>query len=168
MSVSSCQVPCGGPLTTATRFRDDTAEQLEERVIKTAADAMVMGVGRVNGDLVGRVHNSRYTVPPAKRLVGKTQAGERLHVGLVKIQASHNSQIQGIKVKLQPVGITQGEGYGGAHVGYPHLCQDRAVKIFNHTVHDALRMDENLDPFGWYIKDPFCLDDLKALIHHRG
>jgi acetyl/propionyl-CoA carboxylase alpha subunit/acetyl-CoA carboxylase carboxyltransferase component len=42
-----------GPLTTATRFRDDTPEQLEERIIKTAADAMVMGVGRVNGNLVG-------------------------------------------------------------------------------------------------------------------
>jgi acetyl/propionyl-CoA carboxylase alpha subunit/acetyl-CoA carboxylase carboxyltransferase component len=42
-----------GPLVTATRYRDDTPEQLEERIIKTAADAMVMGVGRVNGDLVG-------------------------------------------------------------------------------------------------------------------
>ncbi len=42
------------PLVTATRYRNDTLEQLEERVIKTAADAMVMGVGRVNGDLVGR------------------------------------------------------------------------------------------------------------------
>jgi acetyl/propionyl-CoA carboxylase alpha subunit len=42
-----------GPLVTATRFRDDTLEQLEERVIKTTADAMVMGVGRVNSDLVG-------------------------------------------------------------------------------------------------------------------
>jgi len=42
-----------GPLVTATRYRTDTLEQLEERVIKTAADAMVMGVGRVNGDLVG-------------------------------------------------------------------------------------------------------------------
>ena len=42
-----------GPLVTATRYRDDTPEQLEERIVKTAADAMVMGVGRVNGDLVG-------------------------------------------------------------------------------------------------------------------
>jgi len=42
-----------GSLVTAARYADDTFEQLEERVIKTAADAMVMGVGRVNGDLVG-------------------------------------------------------------------------------------------------------------------
>ncbi|MEM7017302.1 MAG: carboxyl transferase domain-containing protein [Pseudomonadota bacterium] len=45
-----------GPLVTATRFRKDTFEEIEERVIRTAADAMVMGVGRVNGDLVGQDH----------------------------------------------------------------------------------------------------------------
>ena len=42
-----------GPLVTATRYRNDTFEQLE-CVTKTTADAMVMGVGRVNGALVGR------------------------------------------------------------------------------------------------------------------
>jgi acetyl/propionyl-CoA carboxylase alpha subunit len=43
-----------GPLVTAGRMRSDTIEELEARVLKTAADGMVMGVGRVNGDLVGR------------------------------------------------------------------------------------------------------------------
>ncbi|PDH35672.1 MAG: carbamoyl-phosphate synthase large subunit [OM182 bacterium MED-G24] len=42
-----------GPLVTATRYRNDTIPELEERVIKTAADAMVMGVGKVNSNLVG-------------------------------------------------------------------------------------------------------------------
>ena len=42
-----------GPMVTATRYRNDTIPELEERVIKTAADAMVMGVGKVNSDLVG-------------------------------------------------------------------------------------------------------------------
>ena len=41
------------PLVTAARYRTDTFEELEERIIRTAADAMVMGIGRVNGDLVG-------------------------------------------------------------------------------------------------------------------
>ncbi|NKB99437.1 MAG: carbamoyl-phosphate synthase large subunit [Pseudomonadales bacterium] len=43
-----------GPLVTATRFRKDSFEDIEERVTRTTSDAMVMGVGRVNGDLVGR------------------------------------------------------------------------------------------------------------------
>ena len=38
-----------GPLVTAARYRNDTTEELEERVKRTAADAMVMGVGRING-----------------------------------------------------------------------------------------------------------------------
>lgn len=42
-----------GPLVTATRFRKDSLEDIEARVTRTASDAMVMGVGRVNSDLVG-------------------------------------------------------------------------------------------------------------------
>ena len=42
-----------GPLVTAARYRNDTPEELEERVKRTAADAMVMGVGKVNSELVG-------------------------------------------------------------------------------------------------------------------
>lgn len=42
-----------GPLVTATRYTDDSPEELERLVIKTAGDAMVMGIGRVNGELVG-------------------------------------------------------------------------------------------------------------------
>jgi len=42
-----------GPLVTAARLPSDTIEDLEERVTRTASAAMVMGVGRVNGDVVG-------------------------------------------------------------------------------------------------------------------
>ena len=42
-----------GPLVTASRFRKDTFEEIEERVTRTTSDAMVMGVGRVNSELVG-------------------------------------------------------------------------------------------------------------------
>ena len=43
-----------GALVTATRQPKDTIEEIEERIIRTASDAMVMGIGRVNSDLVGR------------------------------------------------------------------------------------------------------------------
>ena len=43
-----------GPLMTATRRYDDSLEDIAARVVKTTADGMVMGIGRVNGDLVGR------------------------------------------------------------------------------------------------------------------
>ncbi len=42
-----------GPLVTASRFYKDSFEDLENRVTQTASDGMVMGVGRINSDLVG-------------------------------------------------------------------------------------------------------------------
>jgi acetyl/propionyl-CoA carboxylase alpha subunit/acetyl-CoA carboxylase carboxyltransferase component len=50
-----------GPLVTAGRRRSDTVEEMEQRVLKTAADGMVIGVGRVNGEVVGR-ENARCAV----------------------------------------------------------------------------------------------------------
>ena len=63
------------PLVTATRYRNDTLEELEERVIKTAADAMVMGVGRVNGDLVGREHARCVAMSYDYTVLAGTQGG---------------------------------------------------------------------------------------------
>ena len=45
-----------GALVTASRFPKDSREDLEERVTKTTSDAMVMGVGRVNSNIVGEEH----------------------------------------------------------------------------------------------------------------
>jgi acetyl/propionyl-CoA carboxylase alpha subunit len=42
-----------GPIVTATRFYGESLEAIEDRVLRTAADGMVMGIGRVNTDLVG-------------------------------------------------------------------------------------------------------------------
>jgi acetyl/propionyl-CoA carboxylase alpha subunit len=42
-----------GPTVTAARLRSDSWETIEERMVRTAADGMVIGVGQVNGGLVG-------------------------------------------------------------------------------------------------------------------
>ena len=42
-----------GPLVTAGRMRSDTQEVLEERLVRTSADGMVIGVGQVNGEHFG-------------------------------------------------------------------------------------------------------------------
>ena len=64
------------PLVTATRYRNDTFEELEERVIKTAADAMVMGVGRVNGDLVGEENARCVAMSYDYTVLAGTQGGK--------------------------------------------------------------------------------------------
>jgi acetyl/propionyl-CoA carboxylase alpha subunit len=50
-----------GPMVTAGRLRSDSREVLEERMVRTAADGMVIGVGRVNSELVGE-ENARCAV----------------------------------------------------------------------------------------------------------
>jgi acetyl/propionyl-CoA carboxylase alpha subunit len=50
-----------GPIVTAARLRSDSWATLEERMVRTAADGMVIGVGQVNGALVGQ-ENARCAV----------------------------------------------------------------------------------------------------------
>jgi acetyl-CoA carboxylase carboxyltransferase component/biotin carboxyl carrier protein len=98
------------PLVTATRYRDDTLEQLEERVIKTAADAMVMGVGRVNGDLVGRENARCVAMSYDYTVLAGTQGGK-----------NHQKQDRmfGVAGKYRLPVVLYTEGGGGRTHGGP-------------------------------------------------
>lgn len=65
-----------GPLVTASRYTNDTPEELEQRITKTAADAMVMGVGRVNGDLVGQENARCVAMSYDYTVLAGTQGGK--------------------------------------------------------------------------------------------
>ena len=106
------------PLTTATRFRDDTPEQLEERIIKTAADAMVMGVGRVNGDLVGRENARCIAMSYDYTVLAGTQGGK-----------NHQKQDRmfGIARKSRLPVVLYTEGGGGRTHGGPRSGQGPAA-----------------------------------------
>tara|TARA_B100002003_G_scaffold47387_1_gene42707 strand:- start:5448 stop:8852 length:3405 start_codon:yes stop_codon:yes gene_type:complete len=98
------------PLVTATRYRNDTLEQLEERVIKTAADAMVMGVGRVNGDLVGRENARCVAMSYDYTVLAGTQGGK-----------NHQKQDRmfGVARKYRLPVVLYTEGGGGRTHGGP-------------------------------------------------
>ena len=99
-----------GPLVTATRFPSDTHEELEERIIKTAADAMVMGVGRVNGDIVGEENARCVAMSYDYTVLAGTQGGK-----------NHQKQDRMFGVALQaklPV-VLYTEGGGGRTHGGP-------------------------------------------------
>ena len=99
-----------GPLVTATRYRTDTLEELEERVIKTAADAMVMGVGRVNGDLVGEENARCVAMSYDYTVLAGTQGGK-----------NHQKQDRmfGIARKYRLPVVLYTEGGGGRTHGGP-------------------------------------------------
>jgi acetyl/propionyl-CoA carboxylase alpha subunit len=109
------------PLVTATRYPSDTLEQLEERVIKTAGDAMVMGVGRVNGDLVGRENARCVAMSYDYTVLAGTQGGK-----------NHQKQDRmfGIakKYKLPVVLYTEGGG-GRTHGGIRSAGGPQATSV---------------------------------------
>ncbi|MDP6377125.1 MAG: carboxyl transferase domain-containing protein [Pseudomonadales bacterium] len=98
------------PLVTATRYRNDSLEELEERVIKTAADAMVMGVGRVNGDLVGRENARCVAMSYDYTVLAGTQGGK-----------NHQKQDRmfGVARNYQLPVVLYTEGGGGRTYGGP-------------------------------------------------
>ncbi len=99
-----------GPLVIATRLRDDSTEQLEERITKTAADAMVMGVGRVNGDLVGADNARCVAMSYDYTVLAGTQGGK-----------NHQKQDRmfGIAEKYRLPVVLYTEGGGGRTHGGP-------------------------------------------------
>jgi len=93
-----------GPLVTAVRYRDDTPEELAARIDKTTADGMVMGVGRVNGDLVGR-ENARCVVMSYDYSVLAGTQGARNH--------QKTDRMFGVAEKYRLPLVLYSEGGGG-------------------------------------------------------
>jgi len=98
------------PLATATRYPTDTLEELEARVIKTAADAMVMGVGRINGDMVGPENARSIAMSYDYTVLAGTQGGK-----------NHQKQDRmfGIAKKYRLPVVLYTEGGGGRTYGGP-------------------------------------------------
>ncbi len=65
-----------GPIVTAGRRRGESLEALEARMLKTAADGMVMGVGRVNADLVGPERSRTVVMSYDYSVLAGTQGGK--------------------------------------------------------------------------------------------
>jgi acetyl/propionyl-CoA carboxylase alpha subunit len=102
-----------GPLVTATRFRKDTFEEIEERVTRTTSDAMVMGVGRVNSDLVG-ADNARCVAMSYDYMVLAGTQGQKNH------QKQDRMFTVAEKYRLPIVIYTEGGGgrtYNGPRAG---------------------------------------------------
>lgn len=102
-----------GPLVTASRFRKDSFEDIEERVTRTTSDAMVMGVGRVNSDLVGE-ENARCVAMSYDYTVLAGTQGQKNH------QKQDRMFVVAEKYRLPIVLYTEGGGgrtYNGPNAG---------------------------------------------------
>ena len=86
-------------------------------------------------------------VPPvAQRRVGQPEAGEALRVRPLELERSDRRTGPAARRRIPFAPGKPAHGRSGSRMsGLAKLCHDRAVDVFDHRVHDALRMDEHLD-----------------------
>jgi acetyl/propionyl-CoA carboxylase alpha subunit/acetyl-CoA carboxylase carboxyltransferase component len=111
-----------GAIVTSGRLRTDTFEEIEQRLVKTAADGMVMGIGRVNGDLVGR-ENARCAVMSYDYTVLAGTQGTKNH--------QKTDRMFGVAEKYQLPLVFYSEGGGGRTSGGPRPAAATAVGTLN-------------------------------------
>ena len=102
-----------GPLVTASRFRKDSTEDIEERIKRTTSDAMVMGVGRVNSEIVGEENARCVAMSYDYTVLAGTQ-------GLKNHQKQDRMFVVAEKYRLPIVLYTEGGGgrtYNGPNAG---------------------------------------------------
>lgn len=103
-----------GPLVTAGRRYEDTPDDIDRRLIKTASDGLVMGIGRVNGDAFGPERSRCVAMSYDYTVLAGTQ-GHKNHVKTDRmLEVAHNA-------RLPVVFYTEGGGgrSGGASPGDP-------------------------------------------------
>ena len=77
-------------------------------------------------------------------------------------------EVQTLTTQMQTLWEREGILYRQPHVGHTELGLHRAVLELHGAMYDTLRMYQNLYLLGIDAKEPFCLDHLEALVHHRG
>jgi len=93
-----------GPIVTAGRVRSDTPEVIEERILKTAADGMVMGVGQVNGAIFGPVNGRCAVLSYDYSVLAGTQGGKN---------HQKTDRLLGVAEKYRLPVVLYSEGGGG-------------------------------------------------------
>ncbi len=86
-------------------------------------------------------------------------------VGFLEVEPAGRGKRQALDRGLDPLRPGQRMGDGHAHVGRPELGQDRAVDIFDETVDQTLRMDQDGEPIRAHAEEMLGLDELEPLVH---
>ena len=76
-------------------------------------------------------------------------------------------EIQRAYAGLDALRPGQAVGDRRAHVGVAELGEDRTIHVFDHRMHDALWMHDDVDRIRWRVEQEVRLDQLEPLIHQR-
>src|SRR5690606_17069567 len=117
---------------------------------------------------VRRVQHGRTGSPGTQGSPGETESRKALLIRWLEGELPQARQIQSLDRRSHAPWPGQTVGERGAHIRNPQLRQNRSVAVADHGVNDRLGMYEDLDLLFWQVEKIVGLDQLQALVHHRG
>ena len=117
--------------------------------------------------LISGIYHTSCITTTTYSLVGKSKALELLKVRLKELQRL-GKEIQSLTSHRQSLWEGEGILYWQSHIRYTKLSLYSTITILHGRMYDALWMNEHLYPICINAEEPLSLDNLKALIHHRG
>ena len=116
--------------------------------------------------LIGGVDHTGSVTASAYGFIGKGETLELLKVGLKELQRGLE-QVKALTTHVKTLRECESILDRKAHIRHSKLGFHCSITILHRTMNNALRMHQHLDSVGINAKEPFCLNDFKAFIHHR-
>src|SRR5204863_7667090 len=111
------------------------------------------GQETLDGDLVRGVEHGRHRAAGADRGIGKCDGGKAARVDVEKFEGAHFREVESRERRGDALRIEQRVLDRELHVRRRELRDDRAVDVFDHRVHDRLRMNEDVDALGRHVEE---------------
>ena len=106
-------------------------------------------------------------VSPARR--ARSRAGKTSRRGASKVELAESGEVERAEACC---GTRSGQvtayWIGKAHVGVAELREHAAVDELDHGVHDALRMDDDVDARHFHVEEPAGFDHFEAFVEEGG
>jgi hypothetical protein len=122
---------------------------------------------RLDCDFIGRIQHGRYGATGTQRGVRQAQARKAVRLRVLERQASDRCEIERANAGFDSFRVGERVRDRDPHVRIRKLRDHRSVDVLDQRMHDALRMDQDLDPLGRQVEQPARFDYFESLVHHR-
>ena len=118
--------------------------------------------------LVGRIEHGRRRATPFRRLPRQRKRGKNIITRFFEVQPGETGPFQRRQRARDAIGPGERILDREPHVRMAHLGKHGSIHELDHRMHDALRVDDDIDPRDVHVEKPARLDHLQPLVEHRG
>lgn len=122
----------------------------------------------IDGDFVGGVEYGGQRAADGSGVMGEIDGGKVIHARCFEVQGTDLGEVERLEIVRHAVRPRDCVLNREAHVAVAELGDDAVVGELDHAVHDALRMDDNLDLLHRHVEEPLRLDHFEAFVEERG